>query len=149
MSNIKKYTPSVPKYYLLLFSGLMWMFVGIILNRLAYQWLIQDSLTKSLIFASSGLILGLVINLFGFSRVAVTNIKRIAEKPGKSCAFSFLSWKSYILVAFMMTLGITLRNSEIPKTYLSILYIGIGTGLFLSSFAYFKSSYFCFKELKY
>lgn len=146
MSTIKKFTPSVPKFYLLLFSGLMWMIVGIILNRLAIQWLLDISQSKALIFASSGLVSGLLIHFLGFSKVANKNIKRIEQRPGKSCAFSFLSWKSYILVAFMMTLGITLRNSEIPKSYLAIMYIGIGTGLFLSSFSYFKTSYSSFKN---
>lgn len=145
MANIKRFTPSVPKYYLFLASALMWMGVGILLNRLAIQWLLSDSNTFVLIFALIGLITGLLINIFGFSKVASKNIKRIDEKPGKSCAFAFLSWKSYILVAFMMTLGISLRNSDFPKNYLAILYIAIGTGLFLSSFAYFKSCFLSFK----
>ena len=146
MSDIKKFTPRLPKYYLLLFSGIMWMGVGILLNRLAIQWLLSESNSNLLIFALIGLVSGLLINIFGFSKVASKNIKRIDERPGKSCAFSFLSWKSYILVVFMMTLGITLRNSDIPKSYLAILYIGIGLGLFLSSFSYFKSAYSSFKD---
>jgi len=148
MLDIKRFTPSVPKYYLLLFSGAMWMTVGILLNRLAIQWLIAYSQSSFLIFASSGFILGLLVHFFGFSKVAFKNIRRIADKPGKSCAFSFLSWKSYILVAFMITLGITLRNSDLPKSYLSIMYIGIGLGLFLSSFSYFKSAYLTLRESK-
>jgi hypothetical protein len=40
----------------------------------------------------------------------------------------------------MVALGITLRHSSIPKQYLSILYNGIGLGLFLSGIRYFRNS---------
>ena len=83
MSDIKKFTPRLPKYYLLLFSGIMWMGVGILLNRLAIQWLLSESNSNLLIFALIGLVSGLLINIFGFSKVASKNIKRIDERPGK------------------------------------------------------------------
>jgi hypothetical protein len=57
---------------------------------------------------------------------------------GKKCVFSFMSWKSYILVAVMVTMGVMLRHSPIPKTYLSVLYIGIGLSLILSSVRYMR-----------
>jgi len=57
---------------------------------------------------------------------------------GKKCAFSFMTWKSYMIVAVMVTMGTLLRHSAIPKTYLSILYIGIGLSLILSSIRYLR-----------
>jgi hypothetical protein len=49
-----------------------------------------------------------------------------------------MTWKSYLIVAVMVTMGIMLRHSSIPKQYLSIMYIGIGTALILSSIRYFR-----------
>jgi hypothetical protein len=39
----------------------------------------------------------------------------------------------------MVTMGITLRHSPIPKQYLSVIYTGIGLALFLSSIRYFRN----------
>jgi hypothetical protein len=50
-----------------------------------------------------------------------------------------MTFRSYLLVFVMMTLGITLRHSSIPREWLSVLYNGIGIGLALSSIRYFKS----------
>jgi hypothetical protein len=44
----------------------------------------------------------------------------------------------------MVSMGIALRHSSIPKHYLSILYNGIGLALFLSGIRYFR---FFFKLL--
>jgi energy-converting hydrogenase Eha subunit C len=49
-----------------------------------------------------------------------------------------MTWKSYIIVVVMVTMGTLLRHSAIPKIYLSILYIGIGLSLVLSSIRYLR-----------
>lgn len=129
--------PAVPKYILLILSGLLWAYAGFILIHYAYLWLSEENTSMSLLFASFGLISGLLVHFFGFSRVVTKNLKRIAEMPEKPCIFGFMSWKSYLLILFMMTLGISLRLSPLPKPYLSIIYIGIGSALILSGSRYF------------
>ena len=57
---------------------------------------------------------------------------------GKKCLFAFIPWKSYLIIAVMMTMGIVLRHSSIPKQYLAVLYIGIGLALVLSSVRYMR-----------
>ena len=56
----------------------------------------------------------------------------------KKCVFSFISWKSYLIIAVMIAVGTILRHSAIPKQYLAILYIGIGLALILSSVRYMR-----------
>jgi len=41
----------------------------------------------------------------------------------------------------MISIGVTLRHSSIPKQYLSILYNGIGLGLFLSGVVYLRQAF--------
>lgn len=130
--------PAAPKYILLLLSGLLWGYAGSILLRFAYSWLTDENTSLPLIFALSGLILGLTIHFFVFSKVVSKNLKRIAEMPEKPCIFGFMSWRSYFLILFMMSLGISLRFSSIPKAYLAIIYTGIGSALILSGSRYFK-----------
>jgi uncharacterized membrane protein len=136
---IQKYNPAVKKEYLLIPAGFMWMAVGIMLCTMAFVWLLQASHPYT--FASIGIIAGLIIYRFGFVRLAKKNIDRISVLEGRHCFFSFITFRSYILVIFMIALGITLRHSHIHKDWLSLIYNGIGLGLAISSISYFKAYY--------
>ncbi|PKP30583.1 MAG: hypothetical protein CVU00_13535 [Bacteroidetes bacterium HGW-Bacteroidetes-17] len=118
----------------------MWFGVGIFLNTYAYSWLNREFELLHFFYIGAGILLGITIHRFGFSKVAQKNIFRISRLPDKPCIFSFMAWKSYFLVLIMIGFGITLRLSPIPKNYLSIVYIGIGLALILSSLKYFQSA---------
>ena len=117
----------------------MWMGVGIMLCSLAFGWLLRASHPYP--FALTGVIAGAIIYRFGFVRLAKKNIIRITALEGKHCFFSFITFKSYLLVIFMIALGIILRHSHIHKDWLSLIYNGIGLGLAVSSISYFKAYY--------
>ena len=137
-SIFNKLNPKVSKIYLFLFCGLLWLFAGTLLDSYAIRWLSAINNNSIIYFLLAGLIASLIIYKFGFTKVANKNIARIIPFHGKQSAFAFMSWKSYLIVIFMMMLGATLRHSSMPKDYLSIIYSGIGTALILSSFSYFK-----------
>lgn len=130
--------PKVHKYVLIFTSGLMWSGVGLFLNKLAFGW-IGKLTNNEIIFAlTSGYVLAGVIAYFGFSGLANKNIERINQYKGKVCFWAFQKWSSYLLIAFMMSLGIFMRNTPyVPKYILSPIYIGIGFALFLASFRYY------------
>jgi hypothetical protein len=75
----------------------------------------------------------------GFSLLAKKNIQRIQRLPDKTCVFAFQEWTSYPLIAVMITMGILLRHSSIPKTLLAPMYIGIGGGLIIASLHYYRT----------
>jgi len=125
--------------FLLLLSGLMWSVVGILLCRLAISWYITLGFTQHIFWFSLSIPLALAINFFGFSKLALVNIPRIQHLPSKPSVFAFMQWWNYPLVIFMISLGIWMRHSFIPKQYLGILYFGIGAGLFLASLLYYRS----------
>jgi hypothetical protein len=116
----------------------MWSGVGLFLNKLAFGW-IGKLTNNEIIFAlTSGYVLAGVIAYFGFSGLANKNIERINQYKGKVCFWAFQKWSSYLLIAFMMSLGIFMRNTPyVPKYILSPIYIGIGFALFLASFRYY------------
>lgn len=136
--NIKDLTPAVNKNYLIFLSGLMWVAVGVLLLSFSYSWLRAAHFHHATLFVGTGVAAALVIHHFGFLKIVDKNLGRILPMEGKKCVFSFMTWKSYILVAVMVTMGILLRHSPIPKTYLSVLYIGIGLSLVLSSIRYLR-----------
>lgn len=140
---MKKYKPAVPKAVLLFLAGGLWLGVGSMLLFLAGSWLREAAQINRTVFAGSGVILALLIHHFGFLKIVDKNLGRILPTDERKCVFSFMPWKSYLIIPVMITLGIILRHSAVPKHYLAILYIAIGLALLLSSVRYMR--YF-FKE---
>lgn len=132
--------PRAGKHILILISGLLWSIVGLFLISLTVKWLEHLSTTIIITDGFIGILLGLTIAFFGFSKIARKNIDRIQQyEKEKVCVWAFQKWTSYVLIAFMMTLGILMRNAAfIPKYVLSPIYIGIGLALFLSSVLYYQ-----------
>jgi hypothetical protein len=104
---------------------------------LAYQWLAEMHSDGALWIGLGSLAVGLAVYRFGFSHIAQKNIRRIEALATPASLFAFISPKSYLLVAGMMTLGMALRSSPIPRGYLAVVYVTIGVALFLSSLPYY------------
>jgi hypothetical protein len=137
--DLRKFTPRADKKVLIFLAGLMWCGVGVMLIRYAVSWLSVFSVKVQAIFFVTGFSAALLIHLYGFSKIADKNLRRLLPMEEKKCVFSFMTWKSYIIVLFMVSLGITLRHSSLPKQYLSIVYNGIGLALFLSGTNYLRA----------
>lgn len=128
--------PALPRPWLLALAGLMWTAVGVMLGRYAFVWLANPPSWANAALGLVGVAAAVPIYRLGFRQLARKNIERIRQLNDRACLFSFLAWRSYAIVAVMITGGILLRHSAIPKPYLAILYAAIGGGLFLSSFVY-------------
>ena len=130
--------PAVSRYWLVLLAGLLWSAVGLMLCRLAYLWLVAVPRYGAGFLGIIGLLLALIAYRFSFSRIAEKNIERIGLFSEKGCLFAFQAWKSYLIIAVMIFLGLFLRHSSLPKQYLAVIYLAVGGALFLSSFYYYK-----------
>ncbi len=143
---LNKFKPSVNKKCLILISGIMWSGVGVLLNWIASKWLPAFEQWQIIFTYSIGIIMGLIISSFGFSKLAKKNSDRIMEYPEKACIFGFQRWQMYILIVIMMSMGIFMRTTTfIPKYLLAPVYVAIGSALFISSFVYYKN-FFLKKE---
>ena len=132
------FKPAVDKRILIALSGITWSIVGIALCRLAVIWLSESGPSKIIPFSLAGLTLASLIYFFGFSKLVDRNSERILSKSGKVCVFAFQAWKSYLIVAVMIGMGIALRSSPLPRHYLSIIYICFGGAMILSSIRYYR-----------
>jgi len=141
MNKLEKYKPAVMNSLLLFLAGIVWMGVGIMLLCIAILWLSAAPNSHAYLKAGTGVIIALLVHHFGFLRIVDTNLERILQTDDKKCVFSFIPWKSYLIIGIMITLGSILRHSVIPKSYLSIVYIGIGLALLLSSIRYMRFYY--------
>lgn len=129
---------AVPKSVLLFIAGFAWFCVGTMLLVLAYSWLSDTHRALSFVYFGFGFTAALLMHHFVFKKIAVKNINRIISKTGRQFIFSFFTWKSYIIIVVMVTMGKLFRQSSIPKPYLAILYTAIGLALILSSLEYIR-----------
>ena len=69
---------------------------------------------------------------FVFRKIIIKHTRRIVSKPENSyCMFSFFNWQSYLIMAFMITLGISVRKYMLlPKEIIAEFYFGLGLALF-------------------
>jgi len=131
---------SVPKKYLLLVSGLMWSGVGLMLISLATRWLQDLQFQPHWLIIVLGIIPGILVALFGFTRIVHKNIQRIDEMGTRASVFAFQAWHSYVLIVIMMSMGIYVRQSGlIPMIFKTPGYYTIGTALSLSSIRYYQA----------
>jgi hypothetical protein len=138
ISERVRWKPGVHKNVLMLLAGLLWIGTGFMLDAWSYSWLKTEKVDALLAAAGVGFLLALLIHHFGFLRIVDKNLGRILPMEGRRCVFSFMPWKSYMLIFCMIFIGIVLRHLPIPKLVLSVLYIGIGTALILSSVRYLR-----------
>ncbi len=133
--------PAVPRKWLFFIAGTIWILVSILLSVRAYIWLAELETSQIILNFIAGLILTLIFYFSGFIKVVKRNIERIDTLPQSVCIFAFTAWKGYIMIAIMVTLGVLLRNSYLPKLYLAVLYISMGGSLMLGS-SLFYSKFF-------
>jgi len=137
---MQRFKPAIHKNWLILTSGIMWTGVGFLLNWFALRWLPAFERWQIIFAYAVGILAGIIISKFGFSKLAKKNRDRILAYPEKVCAFAFQRWQMYILVVVMISMGVFMRTSGlIPKYLLAPVYIGIGLALFLGSFVYYQS----------
>lgn len=135
--TVNSFKPGVNKSWLIAVAGLMWTGVGVMLCRIAYNWLAVANRGMAASLGLLGVTMAVAAYRLGFLKIARKNINRLCVLTEKTCIFAFQTWKGYLIITFMMTLGILLRNSNIPKQYLAIVYTTIGGAIFLSSLHYY------------
>jgi hypothetical protein len=138
MSKTDLFKPAVTKSVLLFLAGFVWLCVGTMLLSFAYSWLSDASKVNSFLFFGIGVVIALFIHHFGFLKIVDKNIERILPMFEKKCLFSFITWKSYMIIVVMVAIGTLLRHSKIPQQYLAVLYTGVGLALILSSLRYMR-----------
>ncbi len=138
IQKIRRFNPAVDRRLLLALSGATWIIVGVILCNLAIGWLLSADPERTALLGLSGIFFSLLIHHFLFLRIVDRNIDRILPMKNKVCLFAFQPWKSYLIIAIMVGIGIILRHSPLPRPYLSVIYIGFGGAMLLSSIRYIR-----------
>lgn len=125
----------VKKSILLIIAGIVWLTAGINILRigaLAYIDYFRESgfgMPAALFIILSALIF--TGFFFMFFRIVKKHVKRILSYPGEKKPIWFVfDLKGYLLMIFMMGLGIGLRMSGmLPNEFFAVFYSGLGLGL--------------------
>lgn len=138
MNAKQKFKLSVPKRSLLFVAAGVWTFAGsmllvrggiMLIHYPAHLWI------KELSCLAGGLLFYWIL----FSTISHKHTARILTmKSERPCLFAFFNLKSYLLMAVMISSGITLRLSGIVSPeYLSYVYVTMGIPLLLSAFRFY------------
>ena len=136
--RLKKLKPGVPRRVLLFVAGLVWTFAGGMLLFRGISALIEKTDFPLLRFFVS-LAAGVLFYVLVFDKISLKHSRRILLLPEeRPCLFAFFNFRSYLIMALMISMGIALRMSNIiPQDYLQLFYITMGTPLLLSAIRFF------------
>ncbi|MDY2986782.1 MAG: hypothetical protein SOR77_04010 [Peptoniphilus sp.] len=132
----------VSKKSLVLFAAIVWSIAG--LNVLKIGVSVYSKYLVAVNFALSTIVFLIFWNMI-FKKMVDKNIIRIKSLPHEKYNFwKFFDLKSFLIMAFMMSMGISLRlYNLVPDVFIAVFYSGLGTALALAGVKYF------YKFLKY
>ena len=127
----------VKKNILYLLAGLFWLIAGVNVDRIGLD-VMHDPESRLFVFLTLVLIIFFLFFQFIFARIVKENVSRIEQLDDDQVPFwQFMDKKGYIIMTFMITLGVTVRYLNLlPDFFISFFYIGLGGALTLTAFKY-------------
>ncbi len=122
----------VKKQTLLLVASIVWLIAGFNIVNIGIKSLVSliQNDREWLWLVGMCAVLVFLGFFFMFKVVVRKHTKRILGYEGKKSIFLFFDLKGYLLMAFMMGLGITLRvGNFLPLEFFAAFYNGLGCGL--------------------
>lgn len=119
----------IPTKYLLLVNGLLWTAIGTRIGLIGVDCYGRLESVPWWYFLLSALVfVGFWFMFTGVVRKYAERIMAMTEP--KMSIFKTFSLKGYIIIAFMITLGITLKRiPQVPDSFIAWFYCGLGPGL--------------------
>ncbi|MBR4771153.1 MAG: hypothetical protein IK009_00275 [Bacteroidales bacterium] len=119
----------IPTRHLLFVNGILWTAIGTkiaLIGIKAYQSL--EVIPWWFFLLSAVVFAGFWFMFTGVVRKYAARIMAMTEP--KTSIFKTFSLKGYLIIAFMITLGITLKRiPQVPDTFIAWFYCGLGPGL--------------------
>ena len=138
----EKIKPGVPRRSLLFIAGCAWSIAGGILISRSLIHLIGVNHHLA-VEIGTGIVFGILFYILLFAKISKKHISRInLIEIDNPCFFSFFNFRSYLMMAIMISGGITLRlsglvNPEIIYTF----FLCMGIPLLVSAWRFFYSYY--------
>mgnify|MGYP001570240379 FL=1 len=126
--------PGIPKRGLLFIAASVWGFVSFRLLSIGVANILENT-PLWWAYVAGGMVLSFPFFRFFFLGISEKHIKRmLGIKSPRPCLFSFFDVKGYIIMVFMISLGIfSQRIKAIPAFYLGTFYTSLGLALLFSA----------------
>ncbi|MEG0464661.1 MULTISPECIES: hypothetical protein [Bacteroides] len=128
----------VNRQTLLLTAGIVWLVAGA--NILRIGLITWFNSPRDLLFkVGEATVVFLLFFLFVFKKLYDKHTRRIEQKTDKSCPFSFFDVKGWIIMTFMIALGITVREFHLlPNRFISVFYTGLSLALMFTGLLFLR-----------
>lgn len=139
MPTLDRIIPKVSRRTLLLFAGVLWVFAGSKILALGVPAMLGNWTSPIPTIAASAVVFALFAR-FVFGPLYFKHRTRIVtQEADRSNMFSFFDVRGYLVMFFMMALGIVLRRlGFIPPLYLGTFYVGLGSALLMGGLFFLK-----------
>lgn len=134
---IYRFKPGAPKIVLIALGAFLWLFAAYRILKLGIGAIEHHALHHWLNYFIG--FLGFIpFFMLVFRKVSSRYISRIIHhKSRKPCIFAFFDLKGYIIMSFMITMGILVSHwSLIPDIYKGTFFISLGLSLMASAIYY-------------
>ena len=135
---LNRFKPGVSRTTLYLIAGIAWTTAGgILLGRGLVNLIhLRNYLAGRLLI---GIVVGISFYLLLFYRISARNIRHIRLiQVSNPCAFSFFNLRSWLMMALMISGGITLRKLNlINPGYMFTFYVVMGVPLLISAWNFY------------
>lgn len=122
----------VSRRTLLLIAGLVWIIAGANILRIGIITWVDDQ-REWLFKTGEAIVVFLLFFSLIFRRLYNKHTERIGQKADRNCPFSFFDVKGWLIMGFMITLGILVRKLHLlPTSFIAGFYTGLSSALILT-----------------
>ena len=129
----------VNRQILLIIAGTVWIIAGGNILRIGIVTWMNNSHNWMFKIGEATIVFLLFFVLI-FKRLYYKHTRRIEQKKEtRNCTFSFFDVKSWIIMIFMISLGITIRSFHLlPESFISVFYTGLSIALILTGILFIR-----------
>lgn len=131
-TGLSRLKPGIKRRTHLLLSASLWSVIGVVLVTKGWFASGECAQYQSIIIGVS-VTVGFAKSLLVLDKAASRGIERILKFEDGTCLGAVYSVKTWVLVLFMIGMGVILRNSTLPGMLLCFVYTGVGWSLLFSS----------------
>ncbi len=142
MSLWQKLKPGVPRQVLVIVGAALWGFAAYRILKLSYIEIGHNALHVWINYLVGALGF-LPFYWFVFRKVSKRYILRIINlKQDKPCVFAFFDIRGYVLMSFMISMGILISHwPVIPELYKGTFFVSLGLSLLASAIYYLYAGF--------
>lgn len=119
-------------------AGAVWIIAGINILKIGISTWLLDIQNWAFKLGEATTVFFLFFYLV-FLKLYRKHSLRISQKNNKNCLFSFFDIKGWIIMTFMISLGISIRKYQLlPSSFISVFYTGLSVALIITGSLFLK-----------